>query len=591
MAVQENLRTPIVCVMGHVDHGKTSLLDRIRGSSVVAGEAGAITQHIGATEVPIDAIVERCASPAMKEKFIVPGLLFIDTPGHHAFTSLRSRGGALADLAVVIVDINEGFMPQTIESLEILKRFKTPFVVAANKIDRVHGWEPRQNAGFIQSYNSQAESVKTALDTKFYEIVGELYNHGFNSERYDRVSDFQRNIGVIPISALTGEGIPDLLMILLGLAQKFLESNLHYDARGPGEGTILEVKEEKGLGTTIDIILYDGTLRKGDTIVVASLGEPVRTKVRAILKPRSMGELNVEDRFEKVSSVTAAIGIKVSAPGLDAALSGATVKVATEETLKDVVAQVQGELDAVQIDTDSMGVTIKADTIGSLEALVNELRKEDIPIRKAEVGDISNRDVVEVSTIEDPLYSVLIGFNVGLLPDAKEKIQDTDIRLFRNDVIYRLIDDYKDWVREQKARSEKAVSDAIVKPGKFMLLPGCTFRQSKPAVVGIRVTGGTIKTNTGVINDQGTVVGIVKGLQSEGENIKEAKTGMEIAMAIEGPTMGRQIKEGDVLYANIPEKHAKILEHELIKSLNADEIDTLDSFLEIRRRDNPFWAK
>lgn len=591
MSVNENLRTPIVCVMGHVDHGKTSLLDLIRGSAVVAGEAGAITQHIGATEVPIDAIAEKCGNAAMMDKFIVPGLLFIDTPGHHAFTSLRSRGGALADLAVVIVDINEGFMPQTIESLEILKRFKTPFVVAANKIDRIHGWNPQPGASFIQTYNSQAEHVRSALDNKFYELVGELYNHGFNSERYDRVSDFQRTIGVVPISALTGEGIPDLLMILLGLAQKFLESNLHYTADGPGEGTILEVKEEKGLGTTIDIILYDGTIHKGDTIVVGSLGEPIQTKVRAILKPRALEEIITEDRFEKVDSVTAAIGIKLSAPGLDDALSGATVKVATPETLDQVVEGIKGELEEVQIDTDSMGVTIKADTIGSLEALVNELQKEEIPIRRAEVGDIAHRDIVEVSAIEDPFYSVMIGFNVKMLPDAKEKAQDANIKLFMNNIIYRLIDEYKDWVKEKKAKSEENISQMIVKPGKFTLLPGCTFRQSKPAVVGVRITGGSIKTNVQVTNDQGIVVGVVKGLQSEGENIKEAHTGMEVAMAIEGPTVGRQIKENDVLFSNIPEKHAKILEYELISTLNPDEIDTLDAFLEIKRRDNPFWAK
>ncbi len=587
----ENLRTPIVCVMGHVDHGKTTLLDRIRGSSVAAGEAGAITQHIGATEVTIDSIIEHSGTSGMKNNFIVPGLLFIDTPGHHAFTSLRSRGGALADLAVVIVDINEGFMPQTKESLQILKRFKTPFVVVANKIDRIHGWQPHESASFLETYNKQSERVRTDLDNKFYEIVGELYNSGFNSERYDRVSDFQRNIGIIPISAVTGEGIPDLLMVLLGLAQKFLESNLHYNASGPGEGTILEVKEEKGLGTTIDIILYDGTFKKGDTIVVGSLGEPIQTKVRALLKPNPMGEISSEEKFQNVESVTAAIGVKISAPNLDDALSGATVRAANPENLETIVKEVQEELDEVQISTGTTGVTLKADTIGSLEALVNELQKEDIPIRKAEVGDISQRDIIEVSAIEDPFNAVLIGFNVKMLPDAKEKAKGGDLKIFQNDVIYRLIDDYKDWVKEKKEKSEKTISQLIVKPARFLLLPDCTFRQSKPAVVGVRITGGKVKTNIGVTDNSGSVVGTIKGLQLEGENIKEASAGMEVAMAIDGPTIGRQIKEGDVLYSNIPEKHAKVLETEILDSLSADEMETLDAFLEIKRRDNPFWAK
>ncbi len=591
MAVNDDLRTPIVSVMGHVDHGKTTLLDRIRGSSVADGEAGAITQHIGATEVPIENIVNKCGDPSLKDKFIVPGLLFIDTPGHHAFTSLRSRGGALADLAIVIVDINEGFMPQTIESLQILKRFKTPFVVVANKMDRIHGWTSNNGLPFIATYNKQSESVKADLDHKLYEIIGELYNIGFNSERYDRVSDFQRNIGVIPISAATGEGIPDVLMILLGLAQRFLEGNLHYNARAPGVGTVLEVKEEKGLGTTIDIILYDGTIKKGDTIVVGSLGEPIQTKIRALLKPRPLSEIKAEERFQQISEVTAAVGVKISAPNLEGALAGSPVRVADPETLDAIAGEIRGEIEDVQIDTDSVGITIKADTIGSLEALVNELRKEEIPIRKAHVGDISNRDIVEVSAIEDPLYSVIVGFNVKVLPDAKEKVQSTDVTLFRNDVIYRLIDDYKDWVKKQKEIAEKEISDTIIKPGRFKIMPDCTFRQSKPAVVGVKIIGGVVKTNVDIINNEGEVVGKVKGLQMRGENISEAKIGMEVAMAIEGPTVGRQIKEEDTLFVNVPERHAKRIEHEIYDSMTADELETLDAFLAIKRKDNAFWAK
>jgi len=380
-------------------------------------------------------------------------------------------------------------------------------------------------------------------------------------------------------------------MVLLGLAQRFLESNLHYNAEGPGVGTVLEVKEERGLGTTLDLILYDGVLKKGDTIVVGCLGEPIQTKVRAVLKPRALSEINVEDKFKQVSKVTAAVGVKISAPHLDGALSGGSVRVATAETLDAVVEEVRNEVEDVQIDTDQSGITIKADTIGSLEALVNELKKEDIPIRKADVGDISNRDIMEAFAIEDPFHSVIVGFNVNILPDAKEKVQSTGVKVFMNDVIYRLIDDYRDWVKEQRAISEKAVSETIVKPAMFTIMPDCVFRQSKPAVVGVRVIGGTIKTKVDVTTGDGTVVGIVKGLQSRGENVSVATIGMEVAMSIEGPTVGRQINEGDILHANIPERHAKILEHELYDSLSADELEALDSFLDIKRRDNPFWAK
>lgn len=591
MVDDKNLRTPIVSVMGHVDHGKTTLLDKIRGSSVAAGEAGAITQHIGATEVPIDVIVDKCGNPSLRDRFVVPGLLFIDTPGHHAFTSLRSRGGSLADLAIVVVDINEGFKPQTIESLQILKRFKTPFVVVANKIDRIHGWNSTPNAPFITSYNKQAEHVKNHLDNKFYEVIGEIFKVGFNADRHDRITDFQHTIGVIPISGHTGEGIPDVLMVLLGLAQKFLEANLKYDGKGPGIGTVLEVKEERGLGTTVDLILYDGMLKKGDSIVIGSLDEPIQTKIRAILKPRPLTEIKSEEKFQQVQKITAAAGIKISAPNLDKALAGTPLRVVNADTTEKIIQEIKQEVDAVQINTDNMGITIKADTIGSLEALVNELKNANIPIRKADVGDISHRDIVEVSAIEDPLYSVLVGFNVKILPDAKEKAQLSDIKLFVNDVIYRLIDDYETWIDEQKELSEKNISETIIKPAVFHIMPDCIFRQSKPAVVGVRIRSGIVRTNTEITNVDGVVVGKIKGLQLRGENIPTARTGMEVAMAIEGPTVGRQIKEEDVLYVNVPERHAKILEHEICESLSADELEALDAFLEIKRRENPFWAK
>ncbi len=587
--MNQNLRTPIVCVMGHVDHGKTSLLDRIRGTTIAEREAGLITQHIGATEVPLD-VIKRVCGPVFKGDTKVPGLLFIDTPGHRAFTTLRARGGALADLAVLVVDINEGFQPQTLEAIEILKRFKTPFVVAANKIDKIPGWNSQPGQPFIFSYPKQAEHVRTALDEKIYVVIGKLYELGFSSDRYDRVRDFQRNIGVIPLSAKTGEGIADLLMVLMGLAQKFLEKDLEYRAVGPGTGTVLEVKEEMGLGTTLDVILYDGELNVGDTIVVGSLGIPIVTKIRALLKPRPLTEMRAEEKFKQVKKVVAASGVKIAAPALEKALAGSQVR-AAPDNINEVSAQIKSEIDAVRIETESNGIFIKADTIGSLEALVNELKKENIPIRRADIGGISKRDVAEVKTVKDPLFSVIVGFDVDVLPDAKEELAGSDIKLFMNDVIYRLIEDYKKWVTEQKQLIQKKRYETIIKPGRFMILPDCTFRQSKPAVVGVRVMGGIIRTNLEVLKEDGTIVGIIKGIQEHSENLSEAVTGKEVAVAIDGPTVGRQIKEGEKLYIDVPEKHAKIVEQELFDAMKIEDKEALMAFMDIKRRGNPFWGK
>ena len=588
---QSNLRTPIVVVMGHVDHGKTTLLDKIRGTAVAKGEAGLITQHIGATEVPLDVVQDFCGSHFGKE-IEIPGLLFIDTPGHHAFTSMRSRGGSLADLAVLIVDVNEGFQPQTIESLSILKRFKTPFVVAANKMDRIGGWHTTTNAPFAKSLKVQSERVTEVLDTRLYELVGELYKYGFDADRYDRITDFTRTVGIVPISAITGEGVPDLLMILVGLAQRFLKDNLQLTATGPGVGTILEVKEEKGLGTTLDVILYNGEFFAGDTVIVGTSREPLVTKIRALLKPKPLAEIRSEERFLPVKHVSAASGVKVSAPKLDNALAGSTIRVVSNpDEVEALSLELKSELDAVRIDTENEGLIIKSDTIGSLEALVGELKARDIHIHYADVGPISRRDVIRAAAINDPLLSAILGFNVDILPDALNEIQKTNVPVFSSDIIYTIIESYERWVEDQKNKMEQERLEAVIRPGAVRILPDCVFRQSKPAVVGVQVIGGLVRTQVNLMREDGANVGVIKGIQAHNENQGSATVGQEVAISIDGPTVGRQIHEGDILYVNNPEKHARIVELELKPKLAEDEREVLENFLEIKRKKDPFWGR
>jgi translation initiation factor 5B len=577
--------------MGHVDHGKTTLLDKIRGTAVAKGEAGLITQHIGATEVPLNVIQDFCGSHFGNEMQI-PGLLFIDTPGHHAFTSMRSRGGSLADLAVLIVDVNEGFQPQTIESLSILKRYKTPFVVAANKMDRIGGWHPTANAPFATSLKAQNERVTEVLDTRLYELVGELYKYGFDGDRYDRIGDFTRTVGIVPISAVTGEGVPDLLMILAGLAQRFLKDNLKLTATGPGVGTILEVKEEKGLGVTLDVILYNGEFNSGDTVIVGTAHEPVVTKIRALLKPKPLAEIRSEERFLPVKHVAAASGVKISAPKIENALAGSTIRVVSSpEEVEALSLELKSELEAVRIDTENEGVILKSDTLGSLEALVGELKARKIPIHYADVGPISRRDVIKAAAINDPLLSAVMGFNVDILPDAITEIQKTNVPVFSSEIIYSIIENYEKWVEDQKMKIEQERLEAVIRPGAVRILPDCVFRQSKPAVVGVQVIGGIVRTQVNLMREDGANVGVVKGIQAHNENQGSATVGQEVAISIDGPTVGRQIHEGDILYVNIPEKHARIVEMELKPKLAEDEREVLEDFLEIKRKKDPFWGR
>ncbi|HUT00755.1 MAG TPA: translation initiation factor IF-2, partial [Candidatus Thermoplasmatota archaeon] len=465
---KKHVRQPIVSVLGHVDHGKTSLLDFIRGSTVAAREAGAITQHIGATEVPIDAIYATCGQLLGKKQFSVPGLLFIDTPGHHAFTTLRTRGGSLADLAILVIDINEGFRPQTHESITILRQYKTPFIVAANKIDAINGWQRSDDIAKNRLEN-QRPMTKTLFETKLYELIGIIYDKGFESDLYFNIKDFSKSIPILPLSAKTGEGIPELLMVLVGLAQRFLEDQLTSET-GPGKGTVLEVKEDIGLGTTVDAIVYSGVLKKEDTIILGTRDEPLVTKIKALLKPKPMDEIrDPRERFESVKEVHAACGIKISAPNLDYVIPGAPLRVVHGDQ-KELVQEIKSQ-SQVKIELDKDGLFIKADTIGSLEALVKESREKGIDVRKVEIGNISRRDIMETVAINNPLERVIFAFNVKILPEAKEELTNVDVTIFNEDVIYTIIENYDLWLIKKKEELEKKRREDYTHPGMIKFLP------------------------------------------------------------------------------------------------------------------------
>ncbi|WP_283389966.1 translation initiation factor IF-2 [Methanobrevibacter woesei] len=589
------IRSPIVSVLGHVDHGKTTLLDYIRGSTIADKEAGGITQHIGATEIPNDTIEDICGNFISKLaiKDLIPGLFFIDTPGHAAFTSLRKRGGALADLAVLIVDINDGFKPQTFEALNILKMYKTPFIVVANKIDMIFGWESHENASFKESFNQQAQSVKQELENKVYEIVGTLYKEGFQSERFDRVSNFASQISIIPISAKSGEGIIEVLAMLLGLAQEYLTEQLEIHEDAPAKGTVLEIKEETGLGMTIDAIIYDGVLRTNDELaLMSSSNEVLTTNIRSILRPLPLEEMrDSKKKFKKVDEVVAAAGIKIAAPNLDDVVSGSPLRVVNEE--EDVKEEILKEIEDITIDTEDEGILVKADTLGSLEAIVKLLKELNIPIRSADIGDVNRRDIINSSIAleEDDAHGAIIAFNVGVHPNSLEDLNKSDVHLFEGDVIYQIIEEYEEWIKQKEEAKKKAFYDAIVKPAKFMVLPKLIFRQSKPAIVGIESLSGTLKQGQKLVNKNGEIVGSIASMEDKGETLPDITRGQRVAMAIKDAIVGKHFEEGDELFVDVPEKHYKFIEREFKDKLTEDEFETLYEFLEIKRKQEPDWGR
>lgn len=582
------MRSPICTLLAHVDHGKTSILDRIRGSAVAAGEVGGITQAIGASIIPLATIKKICGNlmNMSSEQDLIPGILFIDSPGHEAFSSLRRRGGGLADIAILVIDINEGIKPQTAESIEILRQCKTPFVVAANKVDLLSGW-PVGNEFIIQKSIHLSKQTLATFETKLYSIVGQLQEHGFSSDRFDRVSDYTRQIAVVPTSAKTGDGIPELLMVILGLSRKYLEKNLEIQKDTPAKGTILEIKEEKGLGKTIDVIIYDGHIKVDDTIVFGTLNEPQISKVRSLLQPLPLHEMrDAKSKFTRVNRVDAATGVKIVAPNLEVAVAGMPILTVTTQSIDEAVAQIKKDVSSVLIETANTGVVVKADTLGSVEALIGMLSKRGIPIKKAGIGPITKKDVADASANADehPLLAVVLGFNVD-----SAVLQPERVHVITHRIIYGLIDAFDAWQKQREQELEAKATVGFTRPAKIEIMKNYVFRQSNPAVVGVDVLGGTISVGMPLINLRGDELTHIKGIQENQKNVTSVETGKQVAVSLPNVTVGRQIHGGDILYSSISEDEFRVYKDNKPLTTSVEK-GILKEIARLRREKNPVWG-
>ena len=579
-----------MAVLGHVDSGKTSLLDKIRGTGVQGREAGGITQHIGASFLPSETVKKMCGQLYGKlaaAEHEAPGLLVIDTPGHEVFTNLRTRGGSAADIAILVVDTNRGFQPQTNESLKILQARKVPFVVALNKVDMIPGWRKADTPYITQAIKQQDQFMQTTLDEQIYNVVGTLSILGFQSEAFYRVKDFGKEVAIVPVSARTGTGIPELLTVLVGLTQQYMQKRLEQQEK-TSRGIVLEVNDEVGLGTTANMILIDGRMKKGDSVIVAKRDSVIVTKPKAILLPKPLDEMrDPRDKFKPVDVVEAAAGIKIASPDLEGVLPGSTVYVTDDASRIDEFKKIiESEMKSVFVDKQTNGIILKCDTIGSLEALTEMLRRQQVPVAKADIGHVNRRDVLEAKVVKenDRHLGVVLAFNVRVLADAQEEAETSHVRIFSDRVIYSLLDNYTFWVNEDTANEENAVFSEITPIAKFTFLKGYIFRNSNPAVFGIRVDAGRVRQKMSIMNKGGKKIGVVHQIQDGKKTIDSASQGQEVACSIQDVTIGRQISEEDVFYSLPTSSEAKLLLERFTHKLSADEQQVLNEIVEIQRR-------
>lgn len=590
------LRQPVVVVLGHVDSGKTSLLDRIRGTAVQQREAGGITQHIGASFFPIETIrniTGRLYSKISKSETQIPGILVIDTPGHEIFANLRMRGGSAADIAIVVVDINKGFEAQTIESIEILRTRKVPYLVALNKIDMISGWRKIGIPFIVEEMKKQDPVVQDMIDTKIYDVVGSLSGLGYNSEAFWRVKDFTKEVAIVPVSATTGVGIPELLAVLVGLSQQYLAKRLEQHKVG-ARGIVLEINEEVGLGPSANVILLDGVLKQGDSIVIAKREGAIITKIKSILLPKPLDEMrDPRDKFRPVEQVISAAGLKITSPDLNGVLAGSPLyaleKKNDESTLKQMV---ESEVKSAILSTDSNGVILRCDTIGSIEAITDLLKRANMPVRSADIGNITRRDIIEASAVreKDRYVGVVLGFNVKVLDDAEKESYERNIKIFNERIIYNLVRNYTDWVTYQREHEESILFNEIPPICKFQFMRGYIFRRNDPAVFGAEILVGKLRQKVVVVSEDGKKIGTVQQVQENGKAIEEATKGMQVAVSIKGPVIGRQLNEDEILYTDLNSKHAKMLTERFIHRLDEEEKQVFDRILSMKRKSDPAYG-
>jgi translation initiation factor 5B len=589
------LRQPVVVILGHVDSGKTSLADALRGTGVQAREVGGITQEIGASFFPMETLEEICGPLLDKAggELQIPGLLMIDTPGHAVFSNLRLRGGSAADIAILVVDVLKGLENQTLESIDILKQRRVPFLVALNKIDMIKGWKKGSKGQLLQVMKEQPPEWSDELEERLYNVVGGLSRLGFQSDAYYRVKDFRQQVSIVPVSARARAGMPEMLAMLIGLAQQFLKGKLQSaEAARGGRGIILEMQEEVGIGETANVILTEGTLSVGDSIGLVRREGAFKSKVKALFMPKPLDEMrDPRDRFTPVDSVYAAAGVKLVSPDLAGVVPGTSVaSFRTEKQFLELKAEMERELSNIVVKTDNMGVIVKAGSIGGLEALLRMLEERGIPVRQADIGEISKSDIIDAQVVgdHDPYLGAILGFDSKVLPEAKEYVGTSPI--FVSGIIYEVIDNYANWASAKRESDEKAAMSSLTRPCKLRVIPGNFFRRSDPAVFGVEILVGRLRPKVKLMTVEGGELGTVEQVQDQGKALPEARQGDKVAISVNGPTLGRQVKENDIIYT-MPRSHeAKALRTKLYASITSEEHAVLGEIIKIKSASDPLFG-
>ncbi|KAF4650086.1 hypothetical protein FOZ61_000687 [Perkinsus olseni] len=572
------LRAPVICVLGHTDAGKTKLLDRIRSSKVQEGEAGGISQHIGATMLPREALARISASLQRDEELEmkVPGLLLLDTPGHETFNNLRHRGSSICDVGIVVVDIMHGVEKQTKEAIALLRDQRRPFVLALNKVDRLYGWQPDTSASIRKALENQQGGTSDEFHTRWTKVRVQLAELGLNASLcWELGRHEKKDISVVPVSALTGEGIPDLLFLLSSFCQRFLSNRLAMKA-SPLVCTVLEVREVVGMGVCADVILVQGSLHEGDHISLRSRSsEVVTSTIRALVTPKPLEELRSQSggaaAYNYYHSVTGTAAVRISGPNLSNVQAGSLLTV--DETKARSIAPTTVTSPCVNL-ANGVGITMKCSSMGGVEALTKLVKDLRAPIGLAAIGDVHLLDIRKTSCVlsNHSKYGIVLAYDVKVNSDARSEAEKLGVRIIEGNVIYKLVEELKMYLEEKEAERQREEAAMAVFPCVVSIVPSLVLSRKPPLHFGLYVEEGVLRIGTPlcVASRKQVQLGKVVSMKSTNDEkaVEEATAGDTVMVRLTAPQNNVWLGSGGGL-----EENSKIVSY-----ITRDSIDFLKAY-------------
>ena len=570
------MRSPICAFLGHVDAGKTSIMDSVRDTFFAYKESGGLTQNIGLTEVPTERINE-LAGDLLKKFSVevkVPSIIFIDSPGHEAFVTLRERGASIADIAILTVDVSAGIQQQTLESIEILKSYKTPFIIALTKIDRLKGYIPKKDVSFIDFIKAQNEEYVQNLDKKVYDLISDLSLQSLQAERYDRVKDFTKEFMIIPVSSVNNIGIKDLIIMIIGLSQKYIgleEEKGNY-------ASIVEEKSLKGVGKIYDAVVYSGTLKVGDSVLTRTYNGLQEDKIKGIMTLIPMEESRENfGKYESVREVSASKPVRLILQESNAMIGTSIAAFSTPQEKEEIIREVSQSSSGYN-DDKAQGIVVCADSIGSIEAIKKIAESKGIKVGKTKIGSPSKEDI-SVAKLNG---SILLCFNTQYDKKTESIASQNSVFIIQSKSIYSLFEEYASFSLEKATKDMDNKLKGFTLPGRIVFLKGNIFRRSDPCVFGIEVLAGEIRPGYNLIKSDGTKLGRIDKIQSDNVNFDRATAGQKMAISVDGAVYGRNLSDEDELFNDLSIED--IIKFDEVKDkLSADYSEALESTRKVKK--------